>query len=139
MRVMIADEHVLGSPYKVIVNATSAKAEASRLVSGRFLRGRVDQPAMVTIQAYDRFGNRLGAQGSSEFVGNFPQDHAVLLSIPQAELVGAGKYNVSFIVTKAGTYQAIITLDSVQIGGSPVTVEIVSGYTDALTYCPTFN
>ena len=67
MRVMIADEHVLGSPYKVIITATSAKAEASRIVSVKFLRGRVDQPVMVTIQAYDRFGNRLGAQGSSDF------------------------------------------------------------------------
>ncbi len=67
MRVMIADEHVVGSPYKVIVNSTSAKAEARRLASEKILRGRVDQPVMVTIQAYDRFGNRLGAQGSSVF------------------------------------------------------------------------
>jgi len=132
MTIQIAQAEILGSPYSVTVLASSAVAAASRIISDPIVRGRVNIPTHVTIQAYDRFGNRLGT-AADDFLGNFPEDDgAVLLSSPTTNPIGSGRYNVTFMVTKTGKYQAIITLNSAQVSGSPVILDIVSGYTTAL-------
>ena len=135
MTIKIDGTHIRGSPYSVNILPTSAVAEASRIVFpeiGGVLHGRVNIPAQLTIQAYDRFGNRLGT-AADNFLGNFPsEDQVVLLSAPQTNAIGDGQYNVSFLVTKAGSYQAIVTLNEAEVFGSPVSVDIVSGYTTAL-------
>ena len=132
MTIKIAGDHILGSPYSVRVLATSAKAAASRVTSGSALAGRVDIPAYITIQAYDMYGNRLGT-AADDFRGELPEEDRVnLLVSPLSDPIGDGQYNVSFIFTKTGTYQATITLNSELVWGSPVTLTIVSGFTYAL-------
>ncbi len=132
MTVKIAGVHILGSPYSVRVLATSAEAVASRIISGPSVQGRVNIPTQVILQAYDRYHNRLGT-AADDFIGVLPvEDRRNLLSTPLSAPVGDGKYSVSFLFTKAGTYQAIITLNSIQVWGSPVAMTIVSGLTTAL-------
>ena len=132
MTVKIAGQHAIGSPFSVTIYPTVAVAQASRVISGDTVDGRVDNETQVTVQAYDRFGNRLGTANDA-FLGDFSEaDRPTLLSDPQTKSIGQGKYNISFIVTKTGTYQAFITLDSQPVMGSPVDLNIVSGYTSAL-------
>ena len=132
MTVKIAGQHAIGSPFSVTIYPTVAVAQASRVISGDTVDGRVDNETHVTVQAYDRFGNRLGTANDA-FLGDFSEaDRPTLLSDPQTKSIGQGKYNISFIVTKTGTYQAFITLDSQPVMGSPVDLNIVSGYTSAL-------
>jgi hypothetical protein len=131
MTVKIAGVHILGSPFSVRVLATSAEAVASRIISGPSVQGRVNIPTLVTLQAYDRYGNRLGT-AADDFIGVLPvEDRGNLLSTPLSAPVGDGKYSVSFLFTKTGTYQAVITLNSIQVWGSPVAMTIVSGFTTA--------
>jgi len=84
-------DHILGSPYSVRVLATSAKAAASLVTSGSTLAGRVDIPAYITIQAYDRYGNRL-CTAADDFRGELPEEDRVNLLVSQlSDPIGDGQ------------------------------------------------
>jgi hypothetical protein len=115
-------EDIIDSPFPFLV--VPAAAAAQTMIINRLsitVLPVVGTPFTLSIQAYDRFGNKIVEQSSGVITGQMSRtvDSAKTISVAGSTFYrGNGTNDVVFVATLAGQYSVSLQYQSVDIGAS---------------------
>lgn len=122
-------QYVANSPYFTVVSHTSASAYTTSAVGPGLVAGTVGIPVSFMITVRDPWDNVMRTSHPSCAVAAF------LDLSPEAEVViwnyNNGSYHIQYTPAVSGLNLVTVTVDSVQIPGSPFQVPFVDGRTSA--------
>ena len=116
---------VIGSPFPIEIVAGPVLAANCKAEGKGLEAGRVGDEGVFRIFAFDKFSNPIRHGGD---VFEITIVGPITVSITPFDC-GDGSYNASYMITKSGPYRITISVNSMQIVGSPFSVTLAEGDT----------
>lgn len=132
IEVTIDGHHIGDSPYEVNVGPADTYAETSYAEGQGLVRGEVGEKLRFKIISTDIYGNQRRSGGDHYVVSI----QGVSMAKSNIRDLNDGTYECTYSVQTSGQYSIFVSLEGVEISGSPYYCDLEPSYTDAEhSYC----